>query len=462
MRCGRSPAVVAGLLGVAAIGAPAPALATEGALPLDALAGIGLPYLDVSGMDAEVAGALGVSFAGGVLVTIGTYALVRVIARGRSAASQGGAGPADGPADGGAEPDVTPRATHVPRHMRPDDWERVSRLVAAKGAKEALANSGDRGMHAARDYEDIAENYVGRQSFRQRMATRAQGVAATLSARIGANRMEGLPVIERADGSVGDVGTTWWAAAVGPSISGPIGAGVGAEDAIPSEFGADGMDDLQFMSVGPRDISRRVAVVEEGAYPEKRSVEDVAGDDWDRALKAMDERLHAAGPSAAAPAGPAHAAAVPAASTAEAASAGSAHAAPAPAPAAPKASVAEPIEPFWDCVGDEDSLDEPDGLERDTQFLHFRLPAGHPEVVDTESYIDYLVAEEFSRNPSAAVRRSSRDYLRVIEGGTQTSAMRVPGRHMAPERRGGAAAGGYRPRHLAGEPPVPRAEALEA
>lgn len=446
MRWRRSPAIVAGLLGVAAAGMPTPAFATEGASPLAMLNGFELPSIDLSeinlasmdlsGIDAETAGALGVSFAGGVLVTMGTYALLRSIARKRAAAAQREAEAADESfsADG-SQARTAPRAAHAPRHMRPEDWERFGRLSASEKAEEVREDSAPgraAGAHAAHDYEDIAENYVGKQSFRQRMATRAQGVAATLSARIDANRMEGLPVIERADGSVGDVGTPWWTAAVGPAVSGPVGIGKGAADVIPSEFGAAGIDDLQFMSAGPRDISRRVAPVEQDAYPEKRSVEDVTEDDWDRALKAMDEKIGTT-------------------------------ASPTPEPAAQAKPFAPTcLEPFSDCVGDEGSLDEPDDIAQPTQFLNFKPPAGHPEVVDTETYVEYLLADEFSRNPSAAVRRSSRDYLRVIEGGTQTSALRVRGRHMASGKHGATPDGGYRPRHFAGSNPLAQVEALEA
>lgn len=428
MTCRRSPAVVAGLLGVATLGAPSPALAEGSAIPLDALSSINL-----SSIDPQTAGALGVSFAGGVLVTLGTYALASALAGRRDSASQ-----ADELAQNSDErhEDAVASEPGAPRHMRSEEGKRAARHKAQAGedAENPQRTDASRaaGQHAARDYEDIAENYVEKQSFRKRMATRAQGVAATLSARIDANRMEGLPVIERADGSVGDVGTPWWTAAVGPAVSGPIGVPEVSADAIPSEFGSAGIDDLQFMSARPRDISRRVAPVEEDAYPEKRSIEDVTADDWDRALKAMDEKIGAAGTSAAVAAPPA------------------------------KARVPQRLEPFSDCVGNEDSLDEPDGIAQDTQFLHFKPPAGHPEVVDTETYVDYLLADEFSHNPSAAVRRSSRDYLRVIEGGTQTSALRVRGRHMASGKHGGATAGGYRPRHFAGSMPLAHAEALEA
>ena len=92
---------------------------------------------------------------------------------------------------------------------------------------------------------------------------------------------------------------------------------------------------------------------------------------------------------------------------------------------------------FSDTVGGSDTLDEPDGLEPDTQFIPFRVPAGHPEVVDTESYVDHLISEEFSRNSSTAVRKSSRRFLRVLDGGTsKTDALRSSedayrGRHFA-------------------------------
>ncbi len=448
MTCRRSPAVVAGLLGVVAFGTTMAAFAEEGALPLDAspslnLAQLGLTGIDLTSINAETAGALGISCACGALVSMGTYALLRAISRKRAVANPHEPESAtEKPAESTQAGDA-PRAAHAPRHMRPRDWERAGCLSAAEKAEEiadGLAAKDASGMHAAHGYEQIAENYVSKQTFRQRMATRAQGVAATLSARIDANRMEGLPVIERADGSVGDVGTAWWTAAMGPSISGPIDVSDGTADAIPSEFGAEGINDLQFMSVGPRDISRRVSPVEEDAYPEKRSVGDAGDDDWDRALKAMDERLGVSGAFAA-------------------------------QPVAARAGAVAPLEPFSDCVGDEGSIDEPEGIEQDTEFLYFRPPAGHPEVVDTETYVDYLVAEEFSRNPSAAVRKSSRDYLRIIEGGTQTGGLRVQGRHMAPRRGGDSMGkttgsigktGRYKPRHFAGSAPLSHVDALEA
>ena len=46
--------------------------------------------------------------------------------------------------------------------------------------------------------------------------------------------------------------------------------------------------------------------------------------------------------------------------------------------------------------------------------------------MDTETYVDYLIEDEFSKNSSTAARRSSRRFLRLLEGGTQPAS-----RHLA-------------------------------
>ncbi len=67
-----------------------------------------------------------------------------------------------------------------------------------------------------------------------------------------------------------------------------------------------------------------------------------------------------------------------------------------------------------------DELDEPEGLEPNTAFIPFKPQAGHPEVVDTDSYVDMLVDQELARNESPSVRRLARhklrDYFKVIDG----------------------------------------------
>ena len=148
---------------------------------------------------------------------------------------------------------------------------------------------------------------------------------------------------------------------------------------IPSDFSVTDVERLASAAKRAEGISRRVAQVDEGAYPELRTGEDLdRSDAWACALKSMDEKIAEQAPSR------------------------------------------DEIG-FIDTVGGADTLDEPDNLELDTAFIPFRTPAGHPEVVDTDSYVDYLIEDEFSKNACPAVRRHSRHFLRVLEGGTHSS-----------------------------------------
>lgn len=266
-----------------------------------------------------------------------------------------------------------------PRHMRVTETAPASAAPAPAPAAPS---------HATDDYGQIAENYVNRITFRERMARRAEGVAAALSGRIGSGMMDGLPVIERADGSVGDVGTSWWTTEVGRER---IDANTGfaadevAQISIPSSFSADAARTAleavrEQQSRSRADIASRLAFIDEGVFPEHRSVAEAAADDWEQALRSMEENLAAD----------------------------------------PETPNQDPIE-FIDAVGNSETLDEPDNMEPDTSFIPFRTPAGHPEVVDTESYVDYLIEDEFGRNSSKAARRTSRRYLRILEGGTSAT-----------------------------------------
>lgn len=340
----RHPVIAAGLLGAGALVVPARAEA--------------LSVLEV--IDTTLATpttGLAVGLIGGAALTAGSIALASW-ARSR------------------AHDDV-PQLERAPRHLRVDD--------PAPQRQNPPAPARRTPAHAATDYEDIAENYARRLSFRQRMARRAEGVAANLRARVGADMMDGLPVIARADGSVGDVGTSWWANAVGAdTIIHDSGFAVD-EAAIPSDFSSTDRDRLSAAaSTAARrgSIAGRVAYVDEGAYPEHRSVEELdATDDWEIALRSMDEKIAALAPQQ------------------------------------------DPIA-FMDAAGGEDTLDEPDNLEPQTAFIPFKTPGGHPEVVDTETYVDYLIEDEFSKNSSTAARRSSHRFLRMLEGGTQPTTSR--------------------------------------
>ena len=379
MQVKRNPAVLAGLMGTVALAAPQ----TAHALSLQQASDFVLA-------SPERAFALGVA-SGALAVGVACGAVCAVRARSRRNEEQVAAGFA--PVTGTSEFPSTdldekfaadaPR----PRHMRVVqaalEPEPEAEIAVSAAAQAPVAPT-----HATDDYGQIAENYVNRITFRERMARRAEGVAAALSGRIGSGMMDGLPVIERADGSVGDVGTSWWTTEVGRER---IDANTGfaadevAQISIPSSFSADAartaLEAVREQQSRSRvDIASRLAFIDEGVFPEHRSVAEAATDDWEQALRSMEENLAAD----------------------------------------PETPNQDPIE-FIDAVGNSETLDEPDNMEPDTSFIPFRTPAGHPEVVDTESYVDYLIEDEFGRNSSKAARRTSRRYLRILEGGTSAT-----------------------------------------
>lgn len=400
MRESRHPVVMAGLLGSATVALGIPG--TARALPLTQM-------IDEALISPTVG--LVVGAAGGALLTGATVAAVsRVRARRaqeleplkpapRHMRGLAPAGGVDAALDLDADLDLGQDLEPAPERELRD-----APVRAAEPEPKSAAPS-----HAATSYEQIAENYIKRASFKARMARRAEGVAATLRDRMDATKMDGVPVIERADGTVGDVGTSWWSDVVGESAHAPSIAEAPSFEAVPSDFSLSDRDRL--IASGRKDrssITERVAFVDEGAYPEHRTFEDIERpDDWESALRSLDEKI---------------------------------------------ASVAPPQDPigFIDSVGGPDSLDEPDNIEPQTAFIPFKTPGGHPEVVDTDSYVDYLIRDEFSKNSSTAARRSSRRFLRLLEGGTQPPASR----HLADSSSSGMVRVG---RHFAAPP-----EAAEA
>lgn len=321
-----------------------------------------------------------------------------------------------------------------PSAMR--EWEQtgnirvqsVSDSEQAETAIEDAWSAWEAGAKASSDYVDVAEGYVRTRTFAERMSARAKGVANVLSERLGAAKMDGLPVIARADGSVGDVGESWWDEAFGADVRTVASASFGGqsvEDTMagnsavlftaqtPAEAAAaravwqsqpaaepqaptasqgtptprpaapasDAPTVRQQAQARPRsvrdELDARLGNPEE-AFPERKRYTDEQQDLWAVALAALDERYEEQVNMAA----------------------------PAPAPAPMPASA--------------EMLDEPEGLAADTAFIPFRPQAGHPEVVDTDSYVDLLVDQELARNESASVRRLARhkirDYFKVIDG----------------------------------------------
>ncbi len=302
-----------------------------------------------------------------------------------------------------------------------DDGSAAVGATAVPWAPDATPAS-----HVALDYEDIAENYVRHGSWQEKLAARARGVRDVLAERLGTDRFEGLPIIERADGSVGDVGTSWWNARLSQSVRavGDLDARVPPIDALEVPSWMEGMSrpaTSKQASATPRPsararsraaiIARSVAEVDQGVYPERRSAVDLDHKDvWEEALAAMSERIEQA--------------------------------------------QAAPV--FVAAASESDASSASERMAQPTRFIPFKAPAGHPEVVDTETYVDYLISEEFSRNSSQAARRSSRNYLHVIEGGSQaiksTASLKV--------KRGRDPKEPYRPKHMA--PPLDLREARQA
>ena len=194
-------------------------------------------------------------------------------------------------------------AAYKPKHMRASQWDMTGsiRVQPAKlsvqpaespAKKSQVVSTAAEGVlpvrakkapaHSTNDYAQIAENYTKLLSWRERTVARAKGAAAVLLERLGQDPMDGLPIIERADGTVGDVGTAWWTKAVGEeSITRDFGiAEIGAE-AIPEDF-----------TNHAADISSRISYVDQGVFPEKRTIDELEhADDWTLALAAMDEHL---------------------------------------------------------------------------------------------------------------------------------------------------------------------------
>ena len=194
-------------------------------------------------------------------------------------------------------------AAYKPKHMRASQWDMTGsiRVQAAElpvqpaespAKKSQVVRTAAEGVlpvrakkapaHSTNDYAQIAENYTKLLSWRERTVARAKGAAAVLLERLGQDPMDGLPIIERADGTVGDVGTAWWTKAVGEeSITRDFGiAEIGAE-AIPEDF-----------TNHAADISSRISYVDQGVFPEKRTIDELEhADDWTLALAAMDEHL---------------------------------------------------------------------------------------------------------------------------------------------------------------------------
>lgn len=289
------------------------------------------------------------------------------------------------------------------------DTSKASQQASQKSEQQASQKA----SHLTNSLEDFAEHYAQHESFKERMMTRAQGVREILSSRLSKNRYSDIPVIERADGSVGDVGETWWSACVDEELqkTGKLAgsqvaqvAGSVSAVAAPAPAPAASVPALapQALASAPaaaapaskkpaaypqlsqgQRIARSIAEVDEGVYPMRREVEDLEKKDlFEEALRAMGDAM-------------------------------------------PADQTKAPI--FADSIGGSSTIDEVDDIEAATAFIPFKVPPAHPEIHDTKSYIDYLVEDEFRRSKQQKHHAHTRSnapaphapMLRVIEGGSQ-------------------------------------------
>lgn len=291
------------------------------------------------------------------------------------------------------------------------------------------------------DYADVAEDYVRKITLAERMAARAKGVASVLQERLGAAKMEGLPVIARADGSVGDVGEAWWDQAFGNEVR-PATASVAGMESV-NEGLADNSAVLFCAQTPAAAAAAKNLWVAQAAQAARAAARQQSPAPAKAAQPAPSASAHPA-PAAVEPRRDREVIATRLADPAEAFPAqgqrwsdqqqdlwavalaaldehtnediamAAANAVPAPSPAS-----------F------DEELDEVDHLEPDTIFMAFKPQAGRPDVTDTDSYVDMLVDEELARNESKSVRKlahhSIRKRFKVIDGGTAD----IPARHFA-------------------------------
>lgn len=344
-------------------------------------------------------------------------------------------------------------AAYKPKHMKASQWDMTGSIrvqsteppvqPAGSPAKKAqVVSATAEGVlpvrakkapaHSTNDYAQIAENYTKLLSWRERTVARAKGAAAVLLERLGQDPMDGLPIIERADGTVGDVGTAWWTKAVGEeSITRDFGiAEIGAE-AIPEDF-----------TNHAADISSRISYVDQGVFPEKRTIDELEHvDDWTLALAAMDEHLARHDQQQMRKYHPVQLPLIgQAAAEAEVANSVELSGA---KPAAPRKVAAAQIRPSR----------EPNYAGVVAQSTAMPLVKA---TNDTSSHVQDIfdaVEREMAAELQAADERPTRELLRLIEGGT-SKMKKISSLDLG--EKTAADKPSYKPRHFAGELPLVR------
>ena len=241
-----------------------------------------------------------------------------------------------------------------------------------------ISSTSTSGFHSAVDvrelvdYEDVADQYLAGKSFKERLSSISKGVKKVLSERLSVNAaemMSDLPIIQRADGSVGSIGESWWDDVVSPK----------------PEFVDRHVTEAELRSAS---IAKRVSPFDDNPFALNQEVVDYNEGSWNQALDALEKNTEED----------------------MALTIGDLM-------SASKARI-EPADLAEDDEFDFLDMDEIDGLEPKTEFLAFRVPGGHPEVSDTASYVNYLVNDELSASENSSVKTQVAKHLRVLEGGS--------------------------------------------
>lgn len=299
-----------------------------------------------------------------------------------------GASMADAHADAGAARHLRSAVADRPRLDPRDELEALPFVPDERGGG---------------DIESVAQSYVSGLARKGRAAARRKGVAAVLMERMDRPGRDEVPAdvprIRRGRSLVGDV-DTWWATAE-PVTFEIMDRSAASPACVPAPEPARASEAAPAL---PRrqeseEIARRVALVEEGAYPERRSVDDPAGEDglWEQALRALDDKIQAAD--------------------------------------------AERLE-----VASSSGADETARLPGRARREDVRGEAsGRSDFDSTDGYLDYLVRDEMERRGAGAHERAEApSYLKVIEGGSTANLMRAA-REAADDREQAARGDGSEP-----------------
>lgn len=144
-------------------------------------------------------------------------------------------------------------------------------------------------------------------TYAEREANRKRGVFSLLSERLGSNMMSDIPVIERADGTVADIGARWWTDTMGSTMTQLTATNDAAKLGMRP---ADETTDLEAAATisanaqrraRARTLAERLPNFEAAAplYPDSndalpepsRDTEDDSGDLFEEAMRNMDDEL---------------------------------------------------------------------------------------------------------------------------------------------------------------------------